>query len=98
MRKFLRNSFLLVALQMPILLVAQTGIGLGSSSKKNKKVDILAPETYTIGGVTISGSRFLDEELLISISGLQAGDKITLPYDQKISKAIQNMQTIFRII
>ncbi len=91
MRNFLRNSILLVALQMPILLVAQTGIGLGSSSKKNKKVDILAPETYTIGGVTIAGSRFLDEELLISISGLQAGDKITLPYDQKISKAIQNM-------
>ncbi len=50
-----------------------------------------APNQYTIGGITVSGSKFIDGELLVSISGLTLGEKITIPNDQKLSKAIRNL-------
>lgn len=69
---------------------AQAQIGL--KTKKNEKQKVLSPDSeYTIGGIVVSGSKYLDEELLISISGLSPGDKIKLPSDPKITKAIQNL-------
>src|SRR5690348_11637429 len=46
------------------------------------------PQRYEIGGVTVSGTRFLDEQVLINLSGLIVGDTIEIP-GEKISKAIQ---------
>jgi len=46
---------------------------------------------YVIAGVTVSGTKFLDEDLLISISGLVVGTKIKLPNDENISRAIKNL-------
>lgn len=48
-------------------------------------------KNYEIGGVTVSGTRYLDEDLLISISGLTIGTKIKLPNDENISRAIRNL-------
>ncbi len=48
------------------------------------------PHQYEIGGVTVSGTRYLDEQVLINLSGLIVGDTIEIPGD-KISKAIQNL-------
>ncbi|MBA3899543.1 MAG: outer membrane protein assembly factor BamA, partial [Bacteroidetes bacterium] len=48
------------------------------------------PLTYEIGGITISGVEHLDRNVLIMLSGLTVGDKITIPGD-KISKAIENL-------
>src|SRR3954463_13615142 len=48
------------------------------------------PHSYEIGGVLISGTRFLDANVLTSISGLAVGDSIEVPGD-KISRAIQNL-------
>ncbi|MBK7589713.1 MAG: outer membrane protein assembly factor [Bacteroidetes bacterium] len=65
---------------------------IGLKSKKNEKQKYLNSQSeYTVAGVTVSGSKYLDEELLISISGLAPGDKIKLPSDPKITKAIQNL-------
>jgi outer membrane protein insertion porin family len=50
--------------------------------------DYQQPKTYVIGGVTTSGTRFLDESVLVNISGLVVGDTIEVP-GEKISKAIQ---------
>lgn len=49
------------------------------------------PKEYTIGGITVSGTRFLDNDLLITVSGLSVGDKIKLPVDEKVSNAIRNL-------
>ena len=68
---------------------AQVGL---KTKKTEPKKNYLAAETeYTIGGITVSGSKYLDEELLISISSLSLGDKIKVPTDSKIAKAIQNL-------
>jgi outer membrane protein insertion porin family len=52
--------------------------------------DYQQPKQYVIGGVTVIGPRFLDESVLINISGLVVGDSIDIP-GEKISKAIQSL-------
>lgn len=64
---------------------------IGIKSKNNKTKLLNTSNEYVIGGITISGSQYLDEELLISISGLSIGDKLKLPNDPSLAKAIQNL-------
>lgn len=45
---------------------------------------------YEIGGITVSGVRYLNEDILITISGLQVGNKIKVP-GMEIQKGIQNL-------
>src|SRR6185312_4815106 len=49
------------------------------------------PREYTIAGIKIVGTKYLDESLLTSISGLSVGDKVTIPGGDNFSKAIQNL-------
>src|SRR5687767_224566 len=49
------------------------------------------PKEYTIAGIKISGTKYLDEQLLISISGLSVGDKVMIPGGDNFSKAIFNL-------
>ncbi|MCO5936193.1 outer membrane protein assembly factor BamA [Mucilaginibacter sp. RB4R14] len=39
----------------------------------------LNPKDYIIGGVTVSGAKYLDKDVLLTISKLNKGDKINLP-------------------
>ncbi len=49
------------------------------------------PKTYTIGGITVTGSKAFDANLIISISGLAVGDKIQLPGSDVFGKAINKL-------
>lgn len=49
-----------------------------------------SPKEFIIGGVRVSGTRYLDESVLISISNLPVGDTIQVP-GERISKAIENL-------
>jgi len=49
------------------------------------------PKEYTIAGLKITGSKYLDESLLISVSGLSIGDKVIIPGGDNFSKAIQKL-------
>ncbi|MCX6232191.1 MAG: outer membrane protein assembly factor BamA [Bacteroidetes bacterium] len=53
-------------------------------------IDYNTPKEYEIGGITVTGVQFLDNNMLIMISGLAVGDKITIPGD-KISGAIDKL-------
>lgn len=53
-------------------------------------IDYANPKQYEIGGVVTSGTKFLDEAVLINISGLTVGDSLDVP-GEKISKAIENL-------
>ncbi|REJ83085.1 MAG: outer membrane protein assembly factor BamA [Bacteroidetes bacterium] len=53
-------------------------------------IDYGNPKEYVIGGVVVKGTQFLDEAVLISISGLSVGDTIDVP-GEKTSKAITNL-------
>ncbi|MCW3117572.1 MAG: hypothetical protein JWM28_1654 [Chitinophagaceae bacterium] len=50
-----------------------------------------APKEYTISHISISGIKYLDTAIVLSISGLQVGDKITHPGGNNFSKAISNL-------
>ncbi|WP_341838453.1 POTRA domain-containing protein [Chitinophaga pollutisoli] len=46
------------------------------------------PQQYEIADIAVSGTEFLDKSLLLSLSGLNVGDKVVLPGDH-FAKAIQ---------
>lgn len=48
-------------------------------------VDYASPKTYTLGGITIEGTKFLDHQTLINISGLTIGQSINIPGDELTS-------------
>src|SRR5947208_124143 len=49
------------------------------------------PRELIIKGITVSGTKSMDPNLIISISGLAVGDKITIPGTDAFSKAITNL-------
>ncbi len=50
----------------------------------------LNPKEFTIGTVTVSGSQYLDKDVLIKISQLTKGEKVTVPGDAT-SNVIKNL-------
>lgn len=54
------------------------------------KIDYSNPKEYYIGGITISGVKYMDNNVLIMLSGLTVGDKIKVPGDD-ITKAIKKL-------
>jgi len=53
-------------------------------------VDYTNPQEYEIGGIKVEGTKFLDKDVLISISGLRVGETIGIPSDVT-AKAIKNL-------
>lgn len=51
-------------------------------------MDYTYPKSYEIADVTVSGVQFLQTEVLISLSGLKTGDRITIPGDD-ITRVIE---------
>src|SRR5437764_282978 len=49
------------------------------------------PQKYKIAAIKITGNKYFDEALLISVSGLNVGDEITLPGADNFSKAITKL-------
>lgn len=49
------------------------------------------PKTYTLAGITVTGNKGFDGNLIISISGLAVGDKVQLPGTDAFSKAITKL-------
>lgn len=77
--RYILSIFLLLNC-VPVLTHAQLG-GIGKSEK--------SPE-LTIGDITVTGTKYLDADLLKTVSGLAPGDKIKGPNDPVFSKAIKN--------
>jgi len=65
--------------------------GSGGLGNRSQSIEPVRPNEYTIGGITISGNRFLDEDLLLAVTGLTVGEKVRLPGDEGIAKAIKNL-------
>lgn len=68
---------------------ASTQIRLGDDLNQ---FDYTTPKEYIIGGVTVTGVQYLDQNVIIMLSGLQVADRIDIPGD-KIRKAIDKLWT-----
>ncbi|QCR24297.1 outer membrane protein assembly factor BamA [Pontibacter sp. SGAir0037] len=62
---------------------------LNNPSQQNA-IDYSQPKQYRIGGIDVTGTNFLDNSTLISVTGLKVGDEITVP-GEEISRAIQRI-------
>jgi outer membrane protein insertion porin family len=81
--------FALLAIAMSFNIAEAQGLQLGGQKKQLK----LTPgiDKYTIAGMQVVGTKYFDEDLLITVSGLQIGDKINAEGDEKITKAVLNL-------
>lgn len=83
---------LLLVTGFSVLSNAQLRLGIGNSGRPATETafSFERPQEYTIGGITVSGVKFLDPNTLISVSGLNVNDKITVP-GERISTAIRRL-------
>lgn len=85
----MKKIILYLFVSLSFIIVAKAQIVLESDST-NYQLNYMNPGEYELGGVTISGVRFLDNTALINLTGLEIGSKIQIP-GEKISKAIEKL-------
>lgn len=56
----------------------------------NIDINYNTPKEYEIGGISVSGIRYLDHNVVIGLSGLSIGDKIDVP-GEEIASAIKKL-------
>lgn len=54
------------------------------------EIDYSMPRDYEIGGITVTGVKYLEPQVLVMLSGLQVGETIEVPGD-KITDAIRKL-------
>ncbi|MFW5757187.1 MAG: outer membrane protein assembly factor BamA [Bacteroidota bacterium] len=54
------------------------------------EVNYDSPRDYIIGGISVSGINYMDENVIVMVSGLTVGQNITIP-GEDIAKAISNI-------
>ncbi|GAC1418636.1 MAG: POTRA domain-containing protein [Flavisolibacter sp.] len=93
MQRYLSGVFILILSALTSFVFAQndttkiTSVDPGLMALQSAKV----PKEYTIGAVKITGLSTLDTAIVLSISGLQPGDKVMLPGGDLFSKSITNL-------
>src|SRR5690554_1976995 len=70
--------------------VQSENINNGNSLNQDDEFSYIRPQEYIIGGVEVSGTQYLDNDVLITISKLNVGNRIEVP-GESISNAIKNL-------
>jgi outer membrane protein insertion porin family len=71
----------------PLIIILCTSV---FAQETQEIFDYLTEEEYVVGGVSVSGIRYLDINALIGISGLRVGQKITIP-GETVSNAVKKL-------
>jgi len=74
MKSFPIFLILAIALVSPFRVLAQD-----NSQDKKIVVDYNLPKTYVIGGIDVTGIKYLGKDQILSLTGLSVGDTITIP-------------------
>ena len=53
-------------------------------------VDYANPKEYIIGGIKVTGTEFLDKDIIILLAGIRVGDRVQIP-GSDISKSIETL-------
>jgi outer membrane protein insertion porin family len=73
------------------LVISLALLGLSSHAQEKQEIfNFMTSEDYIVGGVSVSGIRFLDTNALIGISGLRIGQEITVP-GEVLRTAVQKL-------
>jgi outer membrane protein insertion porin family len=91
--RFWKNSGIMVIRKveksLAAFLLALLSLALNAQEKQDI-VDYMSPDDFFIGGVTVSGVKYLDTNALIGISGLRIGQDLEIPGDA-ITTAAQKL-------
>lgn len=93
-KNILRTGLLLCGMMSVDAAHAQLGGG-GSGLNKLMQAQSQPQEAptrqkeYELGGITVTGSKYLDDDLILAVANLTPGQKIKLPNDESIAKAIK---------
>jgi outer membrane protein insertion porin family len=90
MNKFLFAILFSVVSTAAMAQVPQPRQSLFKSSIPADSLSYLNPKDYIIGGITVTGTKNLDKDVLITISKLTKGDRINLPGEANAS-VIKNL-------
>ena len=63
--------------------------GKGGGLKSQSGADIGRPKEYELAGITTTGAKYLDQDLLIAVTNLTVGEKLRLPNDEHLARAIK---------
>lgn len=85
----LRVLFLALPLFLLCLVGTLSANAQGSGLSSFRGADPNRPKEYELAGITVSGAQYLDQDLLISVSGLIIGQKIHIPSDEGVSRAVR---------
>jgi len=93
------DPFRLLVSILAVLFISGNAIAQVQIGEDLLEIDFTKPKKYQIGGITVSGVQYLNQNVLIMLSGLNIGDEITIPGDE-ISTAIRNLwkQGLFETI
>lgn len=83
LRRLTLLSILISILSMPVVAQITTG-------EEVPDINYSLPRKYTIGGITVTGVQYLNSSVLISLSGLQVGNKIEIP-GERIRSAMDKL-------
>ncbi len=85
--KWMLVFFLLLAV---FVAAPQSAIGQIQIGSDLSAFDYSKPQEYEIGGITVEGIKYLDNNVLIMLSGLTVGEKVRVPGDN-ITDAIRKL-------
>ncbi|MFD2571537.1 outer membrane protein assembly factor BamA [Spirosoma soli] len=82
--KVILGAALLLLTLLPAHVRAQVRVGVGrgtetAAADPNDLLNYASPKEYEITGLTVTGTRYLDPNSLVSLTGLKVGDKVRLP-------------------
>ena len=83
LKRFTILFILLSILAIPVVAQISTG-------DEVPDINYTLPKKYTIGGITVTGVQYLNSSVLISLSGLQVGNKIDIP-GERIRSAMDKL-------
>ena len=87
MYKYINKLLLVLCLLMTFNTKVFAQIQVGNDMSE---IDYSLPREYEIGGITVTGVKYLEPQVLVMISGLQPGETINVPGD-KITNAIRKL-------
>ncbi len=86
----MRKSLILLSVLFSVESTAQIVFGRNENNHSGFSVNYSSPKEYEIADIEVKGVQFLDNNALISLSGLRVGDKIKVPGDE-ISQALKKL-------
>lgn len=79
MNSLIRHLFTTIIFALVFIPSLLSQIRSDKRTSRNIEINYSNPKEYEIAGISIEGSDFLDNNALISLSGLKVGDKIKIP-------------------